>query len=255
MKNKRGQLTLFIIIGIIVVVVGLLIFFFRPKITATASFNTENPSAYISSCIEDKVDETLSQIYIKGGVLNSDHTYLYEGEEVTYICYTEEYYKPCIVEHPLLEKIIIRDLKTEISPTIDQCFQDLKSSYEDKGYTANLEEGTFEIKILQEELQIDFIDYEITVIKQNLNTYNDFDYSINSNLFNILQITNNVVIEEIAEGDSEIGKYMDAFRELKIEKKKQIDETAIYIITNRDTQDKFQFAVRSQALSTNPNLP
>jgi hypothetical protein len=48
---------------------------------------------------------------------------------------------------------------------------------------------------------------------------------------------------------------MDAFKDLKVEKKVQIDETTIYIITNKNTESKFQFAVRSQALSTNPNLP
>jgi hypothetical protein len=37
------------------------------------------------------------------------------------------------------------------------------------------------------------------------------------------------------------------YHDLKVEKKKQIDETSIYILTNRDTGEKFQFASRSYA--------
>jgi len=38
---------------------------------------------------------------------------------------------------------------------------------------------------------------------------------------------------------------MDYYHHLKVEKKKQGDGTTIYMITNRDTGDKFQFASRS----------
>jgi hypothetical protein len=255
MKNKKGQITLFIIIGIIIVVTALLIFMFKPKITSTTKFDAQNPSAYIDACVEEKIDSTLSQIYLNGGVLKRDHTYNYKNEEVTYLCYTNEYYKPCFVEHPLLEKIIINDLTNELQGTVDQCFDNLKESYENKAYSTELKKGTVLIKIDLDKIYFNFSDYEITVIKQDSENYKDFDYSLNSNLFNILQITNNIIIEEISEGDSEITKYMDAFKDLKVEKKVQIDETTIYIITNKNTESKFQFAVRSQALSTNPNLP
>lgn len=254
MKNKRGQVTLFIIIGIIIVVAALLFFIFKPKIISTTKFDSQNPYAYIDTCIEDKIDETLNQIYLNGGVLDKEHTYSYLGEEVTYLCYTNQYYKPCLVEHPLLEKIIIDTLSSELQETVDQCFDDLEENYKNQAYTTELKKGIIYTKIFLDKIYFNFSNYEITVTKQDSETYNDFDYSLKNEIFNILQITNNIMLEEIAEGNSNIIKYMDVFRNLKVEKKVQIDETTIYIITNKNTEKKFQFAVRSQALSTNPNL-
>ena len=45
MINKRGQITLFIILGIVVVAAAVLIFLFWPKISSTIGFGAENPSA------------------------------------------------------------------------------------------------------------------------------------------------------------------------------------------------------------------
>lgn len=254
MENKRGQVTLFIIIGIIIVVTALLIFLFRPKITATASFNAENPSAFVHSCLEEKIDSTLNQIYLSGGVLGADHTYNYRNDELTYLCYTNKYYTPCQVEQPLLEYIILRDLENEIKGTVEQCFDDLKENYEGKGYTVNLKKGNTEIKLLLEKIEFSFPNYEITVTKQDSSTYNDFKFSKKSDLFNVLQITNEIILDEINEGDADTLKYMNSFKDLKVEKKKQEGGTTVYIITNRNTQNKFQFAVRSDAPSTDPTI-
>jgi hypothetical protein len=254
MKNKRGQLTLFIILGIIVVVTALLIFLFRPKIISTQSFNTENPSAFIHSCLEEKIDSTLNQIYLKGGVLDADHSYLYQGEEVTYLCYTNQYYTPCQVEHPILEYTILRDLENEMRGTVEQCFEDLKSNYERKGYTVNLKEGNIGINLLLDKITFSFPNYELTATKQESHTYNNFEFSKRSDLFNVLQIVNGIILDEVNEGDVDTLKYLNSFQDLKLEKKKQEDGTTVYIITNKDTQNKFQFAVRSDAPSTDPTI-
>jgi|SRR6056297_1015021 len=254
MKNKRGQLTLFIILGIIIVVTALLIFLFRPKMIATSTFNTENPSAFIHSCLEEKIDSTLNQIYLNGGVLNAEHVYEYKNEELTYLCYTNKYYEPCVVENPLLEYIVLRDLESEIKETVEFCFDELNSNYENKGYTTNLVKGNTEIKLLLDKLEFSFPNYELTVTKQDTNTYEDFQFSKKSDLFKILQITDEIILDEIKQGDTDVLKYMNSFSELKVEKKKQEDTTTVYIITNRDTQNKFQFAVRSDSPSTDPTI-
>jgi uncharacterized protein YpmB len=46
-NGKRGQVTLFIIIGIIIVVMGVLIFLFYPQIKSSISSNAQTPEAFI----------------------------------------------------------------------------------------------------------------------------------------------------------------------------------------------------------------
>ena len=48
-------------------------------------------------------------------------------------------------------------------------------------------------------------------------------------------------------GDIETTYYMSLYPELKVEKLKQTDGSTIYILSERDTQNKFQFASRSVA--------
>jgi len=48
-------------------------------------------------------------------------------------------------------------------------------------------------------------------------------------------------------GDAETTTYMNYYRDLKVEKKKKTDGTTVYIITDRNDGNKFQFASRSIA--------
>lgn len=251
MKNKRGQVTLFIIIGIIIVVSALLIFMFKPKITSTIKFNSENPSAYIDTCIEDKITETLSQIYLNGGNLEPNSFVMYDSEKINYLCYTNEYNQPCVNQQPLLKSHIENELYSVIKFTLDDCFDELANNYEKKGYATNLRKGNLDIKIQTENILFNLTNYEIIVTKQDTNTYNSFDISIKSNLYMILSIVNNIIEEEIKIGDINTMFYMNLFRNFNLEKNQINGGTTIYVLTDKKTGDKFQFASRSHVLSPN----
>ena len=61
-SNKRGQVTLFIIIAIVIVALGLLIYFLWPKITTGPTFDTENPERFIQDCVEDELDSIVTNL-------------------------------------------------------------------------------------------------------------------------------------------------------------------------------------------------
>lgn len=251
MKNKKGQVTLFIIIGIIVVVSALLIFIFKPKIiSSTTRLDTQNPSAYIDACIEDKIDETLNQIYLNGGDLNPSAFVIYDSEKIGYLCYTNEYNKPCVNQQPLLESHIKNEINSEIKDELNNCFDSLEENYKRKGYEVNLQKGILNIEIQTEKIIFDLTNYEITVTKQNTESYDSFGISMKSDLYTILSIVNNIIEEEIKIGDVNTMMYMTAFRNFKLEKNQISGGTTVYVLTNKDTQTKFQFASRSHVLSS-----
>ena len=70
---------------------------------------------------------------------------------------------------------------------------------------------------------------------------------LDNNLYELASIAESIVEWEATYGDSETTTYMNYYHDLKVEKKKQTDGTTIYIVTNRDTRNKFQFASRSVA--------
>ena len=70
---------------------------------------------------------------------------------------------------------------------------------------------------------------------------------VDKNVYELMSIANSILNMELKYGDSETTTYMNYYHDLKVEKLKQSDGTTIYILTNRDTGEKFQFASRSVA--------
>jgi hypothetical protein len=52
---------------------------------------------------------------------------------------------------------------------------------------------------------------------------------------------------EALHGSVETTTYMTYYKDLKVEKHEQLDGSTIYILTDRNTGNKFQFASRSNA--------
>ena len=87
----------------------------------------------------------------------------------------------------------------------------------------------------------------LTVSKGEAARYNSFNVILNNNLYELTSIANSIIDWETNYGDAETTIYMSYYKDLKVEKKKQQDGTSIYILTDRNNGDIFQFASRSVA--------
>lgn len=242
--GKRGQVTIFIIIGIAIIAIGALIYAFYPQIQSLFGAESKNPAAFMQTCLEDEIEDTVEILSLQGGSINPEHFILYDNEEVEYLCYTNEYYLPCVMQQPMLKSHIESEIKKEISPVVDACFTDLKESYEDQGYDVNIEIGEIITELLPEKI-ITTLTHKLTLIKGNTERYETFRVVLNNNLYELIGIANSILSWETNYGDAAPSTYMDYYHDLKVEKKKQDDGTKIYVLTDKDTENKFQFASRS----------
>ncbi|MCK5149821.1 hypothetical protein KAJ87_02755 [Candidatus Pacearchaeota archaeon] len=245
-KNRKGQVTIFIIIAVIVVVLGVLIFMFYPQIKTTLGFEPQNPYAFIQSCIEGDIENAVGVLSVQGGRINPQHYFLYDNQKLEYLCYTNTYYQTCVVQIPFLKQHIEFEIKNEIEDKVKECFSSLKENYEKRGYEVNLKKGDFGIELAPEKIVSEF-NYKLTLTKEDSQTYDEFVVVLDNNLYELASIAESIVEWEATYGDSETTTYMNYYHDLKVEKKKQTDGTTIYIVTNRDTRNKFQFASRSVA--------
>ena len=245
-KNNRGQVTIFIIIAIVIVVMGVLIFLFYPQIKTGLGFEEKNPSAFIQACIEEEIENSVEKLSLQGGSINPEHYILYDNEKIEYLCYTGEYYKTCIMQQPMLKQHIESEIKNEIKEEVKVCFDSMKESYEKRGYSVNLRQGETNIELLPKRI-ISTFDYSLTLTKKDSETFDSFKVILNNNLYELVSIVNSILNWESSYGDSETTIYMDYYPNLKVEKKKQSEGSTIYILTERDTENKFQFASRSVA--------
>jgi hypothetical protein len=246
MNEKRGQVTVFIILALVIVVLGVLIYLFYPKISSTLGLSTQNPDAFIQECMEDTLSNIVTNLSLQGGSLEPQHYFVYQNQKLEYLCYTNEYYKTCVMQQPMLQVHIESEIKGAIEEKSKECFDSLKQSYEKKGYQVNMKSGETRVELLPRMVLVTF-DNSLTLTKENTENYNSFQVILNNNLYELVSISSSILNYEATYGDSETTFYMDYYPDLKVEKKKQSDGTTVYILTNRDTLDKFQFASRSVA--------
>jgi len=245
--GKRGQVTIFIIIGMAIIAIGVLIYAFYPQIQSLIKPESKNPTAFMQSCLEDKIEETVEILSLQGGSVNPEHFVLDYNEKVEYLCYTNEYLEYCVVQQPMLKSHIETEIENEIAEEVDACFNDLKESYEDQGYDVSLTKGNTTVELLPEKIMTT-LTHELALTRGDTKRYDTFRIVLNNNLYELVSISRNIINWETSYGDAETTIYMDLYHHLKVEEHKSDDGSKIYILTNRNTGDKFQFASRSVVL-------
>jgi hypothetical protein len=246
MKEKRGQITIFIIVAIVIIVLVALLYMFYPQIKTTLGIESKNPNEFIQDCISKEIEESVNRLSLQGGSLDPRHYIAYKNEKIEYLCYTSEYYKTCVMQQPMLKTHIEEEIGNSIKNKADECFNDLKESYIKKGYAVNLKKGDINVELLPKRIVVTF-NNSLTLTKDSSEKYDSIKVVLNNNLYELISITNSILNWEASYGDSETTSYMNYYHDLKVEKEKQSDGTTIYILTDRNNGNKFQFASRSVA--------
>ena len=242
--GNKGQVTIFIIVAIVIVAAAVLIFLFYPKIQTIFGLGAKNPSAYMQSCIEDELKELIEKVSSQGGSLNPEHYILYQDNKIEYLCYTDEYYLTCLMQQPMLKQHVEDEIKKQIKSKADECFESMKNSFQAKGYEFSGTKGDVEIELLPKRIVARF-NSTIILKKEGTDVVQNADVVLKNNLYELISIANSILNFEARYGDSETTTYMNYYPNLKVEKLKQTDGAKIYILTERNTKNKFQFASRS----------
>lgn len=244
-RGKYGQTTLFIIIGLVIVAIALLVYFLVPGIRTGLVSSEENPPKFIQTCLEDSVEKVVEELSTHGGSIVPEHYIVYDGDRIEYLCYTEEDYLPCVVERPLLKKHIEEEITNSIKDEAKTCFDELEKSYRDKGYAVDLRRGAMDVELLPKRIVINFGSSMKIAKGDDQKSYDTFKILLNNNLYELVAIANSIIEWETIYGDAETTTYMNYYHDLKVEKKKQIEGSTIYILTDRNNGKRFQFASRS----------
>ena len=122
----------------------------------------------------------------------------------------------------------------------------MEKNFQKKGYTVNLRSGGMQVELLPKRIVLNF-NHSLTLTKEGSDSYDKFSVFVNNNLYELISIANSIIQWETRYGDAETTAYMTYYRDLKVEKKLQQEGTKVYILTDRNKGNKFQFASRSIA--------
>ncbi|MDO8516785.1 MAG: hypothetical protein Q7S33_01550 [Nanoarchaeota archaeon] len=244
LNSKHAQVTIFIIVAILIVGAILAYFFLvKPNI----SIPSTTGSLGIETCMKNAVQKQIPILGNQAGYNNPEFYYLLNDEKIPYICYTNQYFVPCVNQEPLLKQHFEEELKARITNEINSCYQNSLNELRQKGYTIN--EGTKELKVSLDLNQV-VIDLNAPVVltKDGSSKFTKFETKFDSPIYNMLMIANTIVQSESVYGDSDVNTLMLLYNDFSITSIMQEDGTKIYTIQDRESKIKFRFAIRSYAL-------
>ncbi len=254
-NSKRSQIAIFVILGILIISAIALFFIFRQdsNVLQTSGKSEENPTGFFESCIGNKVREAVDELSLRGGYMDSKLSinFKFENENyhnITYLCYNQNSYLPCINQKPAFTEDLNKEIKNYISNDVENCFNKLKSSLEDKGYETNVNYNDFSVEIAPKKIIVQtYSDIAYTKAGQTTNE-KDIKVEIASRLYEISLIALEIVNQEARFCYSEISGISILYPEFSIDKTKTDSLSNIYTIIHKDSKEKFRFAVRSCAI-------
>ncbi len=258
MENKRGQVTIFIIVAVVLIVAVALFFLLRSDVVKDVfGTSVKNPETFLQTCFEEEVYEIVNTLGPQGGYisnpLNISFMFSEEGivRDIPYLCYNVEDYKPCVNQ----EIDLIGNFEKEIKLYLDGeneneekivkgCLNSLDKSYEDEGYDISIKDDGYDVDLRVDGVMI-FLKHELSLTKgEEIRREADFEVYIKSKMYEILLVAQEAVSKEAQFCDFDYLGYMKLYPEFKIDKFTTQDGSIIYTITHLDSEEFFRFAVR-----------
>jgi hypothetical protein len=245
--ENRGQVTIFIIVAILIVVAGVIIYFIAPEQVSLLIGGKVNPNTFLGECIEPAIEENVEKLSNQGGYLNPEGFLLYGGNKIKYLCYTSEYYQPCLVQQPLLLGHFESELEKLVDERAKECIAELKDSYDSKGYVvAGGIDVETDVEVIPGKTRV-VIKAPMTVTKDETQSFEKFTHDIPGSMYDLIMIATSIIDYESTYGDAAVDLYYDYYPNLIIEKNKLGDGSTLYVVRDVTTEDSFTFASRSIA--------
>jgi len=252
MKNKKGQVTVFIIVAVLIVVAIILFFFLAGK-TPIDIFKPSmpNPQEYIEKCAIDAAKQAIDIMMPQGGYISPVSYKLYNNSKIAYLCYNKNYYYSCINQEPLYIERLQKEIQDYIKPKIEDCFFALKQDYTNKNYLVDMSFGEIKVILMPKQVDIEISKrFEISK-NEEARKFDKFKVRFSSPLFDLANVAREIVNQEAKYCNFEYIGYMLFYPQFNIDKK-SIGEggnaSKIYIVQDRITSKRLNIAVRGCAI-------
>ena len=243
--KSRGQLTIFIIMAIILVV-GIIVAIYLMGGSKFESSVELNPEQFVRKCVKDAVSPSVDAVIRNGGVINPSFFKMYKGEAYNYLCFQEQWYLTCVNHYPQLREIIEEQIRNDSAQRVSDCFDSFREEFESRGYT--IQEGgiSYDIELVPGRVNIE-LNNTIEISKgEGAQSFSNFDYSVISPLDGLIDIAYEIVNQEAQYCHFDYNGFMLLYPEFDIDRI-EYDYSRIYRITDRRSGIMFKFAVRSCA--------
>ncbi|MBI2044451.1 hypothetical protein HYT23_00170 [Candidatus Pacearchaeota archaeon] len=251
--NKKSQITIFVIAGILIVAIVLLFFFLKSKGDEPERGAT-SPESILETCLKQDVYDALQVIGEHGGDDNPELglSFRFENEpavKIAYLCYTSKDREPCTNQEPLLFWKVEREMESYLNDTINYCVDAMGKSLEKKGYAVDIRyfRGDFEIDINENGIDIK-INADMTLSKNNQNKVKKGLKAVfKTKFYDLIYTSRRIIYDERVSCSFDIASYVGKYPDFSIDREITLspDFSKIYTVKTKNSPEIFRFAVRS----------
>jgi len=243
--EKRGQVTIFIIVAILIVVGIVAAFWLMGRDDIETPMDLD-PKQFVQKCVRDAVEDSVEKMLENGGQRVASQAISYQGHEWNYLCYQADYYQGCYNLHPMLEFLIESEIEEDIGDEVEACFNSMIEDFENKGFDVSDGSLDYSINLLPGSVEIN-LEKKVDVTQSDSSqSFEDFDTKILSPIYELVRVAREVVNSESQFCHFEYNGYMLLYPDYDIQRFDYMD-SKIYRLIDRRTGAEFKFAVRSCA--------
>ena len=249
MIARKGQIAMFVIVGILIVAAFAFIFFINRKPTITRGQDFDNPESYIDNCIKERAVATLGEMLPRAGFIDSNDTILYGGYDVTYLCKNVNYYQQCINQYPRYVFSLEREFERQLADDVSQCFAEVEQELTRRNYDIDGGDISIQVKFKPDivELRV-FRDFSIS--KDGFTRDFDlFDIYVAHPVYDLAFIANEIIAQEARWCYFSNDGFMLLYNDFDIRKDIAYDgSTKIYIVKDKESGKSLTMAIRGCAI-------
>lgn len=249
--KHRGQVNMFIIAGITVIVIIALLLFYKGKLLPELDVGKEkNPNMFFESCVEGKVKEAISIMSLQGGYIKPKFkiSFKFEDrdfEEIPYLCYTENYYVPCVNQEPMLIQHLNEEIKDYVKEDVEDCFNKYILELENANYVVDSSYEGFEVKLVPGRILVNIYGKITSTKTGETSKQENFGVRIPTKFYDLGIVVQEIVSQEAEYCNFDILGFMMLYSDFEIDKFRTGESITIYRLKHKDSKEEFQFAVRS----------
>ena len=242
-ENKRGQMTIWIIIAA-VLLGSILLYFYTERSTFSLIKENTDPKPFIERCARQYIDEAVTTMLPQGGFIEPNNFKWNDGIKREFLCKHAGYYRACINQHPMYLNDLKKEIENYIKPKIEQCFVSLKEELAKNKETMTLGTLNLSVELMPSRVRAN-IQRNITITTGDETVgMRDFNAEITSPLYELANVAMEITNEEARNCYFEYTTYDLMHPDVRITKQVKSDSSKIYSVQDKDTLKELTFAIR-----------
>lgn len=248
-RNKRGQVTIFIIICLLIVASILLILYLSGKISFINS-PAENPESYLRNCMMTSIKDAEKIIIDNNGYpqIIKDNYVLYNKEKVPYMCTAAEFYSVCTPQEPAFFSYVSELIENKVARDTQTCLDNLVEDLKNKGYTVQVDLGNVTLKVQKDFIAVNFGKRIYATRNEDAIQISNIEISHSTKLYDMIKLIQTIVNYESTVCEFDKMNWMRHDSSILIFSTRTSDQTKIYTLQDRLTEREIKFAIKTCVL-------